>query len=92
LDDLARAIHEFYFEGRLEEGDVAGSRGSMHEWEELAELVRDDNRLAADCYRLKLRDVGARLLPQAGEGARFAFSADELEELSRAEHDRWMAA
>jgi hypothetical protein len=92
LDDLARAIHDFYFEGRLEEGDRAGSRSSMHEWEQLAESVRDDNRLAADCYRLKLRDVGARLLPMAGQGPRFAFGPEELEELSRAEHDRWMAA
>ncbi len=92
LDDLARAIHDFYFEGRLEEGDVAGSRSSMHEWEALHEQVRDDNRLAADCYELKLRDVGARLLPVQGLAGAFAFTADELEELSRAEHDRWMAA
>lgn len=91
LDALARSVHEFYFEGRLEEGDVEGSRASMHEWDRLPEAVRDDNRLVADCFGLKLRDVGQRLVAGSG-GAGPAFTPEELEELSRAEHDRWMAA
>lgn len=89
-DDLARAIHEFYLEGRLSEGEAIGTRASMREWEDLPERFRDDNRMVADCYRLKLRDIGARLVP--GSGPPLRFSADELEELARAEHDRWMIA
>jgi len=89
-DDLARAIHEFYLEGRLSEGEPIGTRASMREWEDLPERFRDDNRMVADCYRLKLRDIGARLVP--GSGPPLRFSADELEELARAEHDRWMIA
>jgi len=89
-DVLARAIHEFYLEGRLAEGDRIGSRLSMAEWDMLAEEVRDDNRLVADCYELKLRDIGARFVGGVGDG--FEFTADELEQLARAEHDRWKAA
>ena len=89
-DALAQAVHEFYFEGRLTEGDVVGSRASMYEWDDLPESVRDDNRLVADCYQLKLRDIGARALTGSGAGLRL--SDDEVEELARAEHDRWMAA
>jgi hypothetical protein len=92
LDELARAVHEFYLEGRLEEGDKIGSRISMFPWDQLPEAVREDNRLLTDCYELKLRDIGARLVPLEGEATGFAFHASELEALSRAEHDRWMAA
>lgn len=89
-DELARAIHAFYLEGRLAEGERIGTRASMREWEDLPERFRDDNRMVADCYRLKLRDIGARLV--AGDGPPLRFSPAELEELARAEHDRWMVA
>jgi hypothetical protein len=89
-DALARSIHDFYLEGRFTEGERIGARASMQEWEDLPESFRDDNRLVADCYSLKLRDIGARLVEGAGPGLHL--TADELEELSRAEHDRWMAA
>lgn len=89
-DALARSIHDVYFEGRLAAGQEMGSHASIAEWEALPEGMRDDNRLVADCYRLKLRDIGARLAP--GTAATFRLEPEELEELARAEHDRWMAA
>jgi hypothetical protein len=89
-DALARSIHDFYLEGRFAEGERIGVRASMQEWENLPESFRDDNRLVADCYQLKLRDIGARLVE--GSGPSLLLTPDELEELSRAEHDRWMAA
>ena len=89
-DALARSVHDTYFEGALIDGDVVGSRLSMNEWEDLPERVRDDNRLVADCYRLKLHDIGARLIPERQDPLRL--DAEEIEELARAEHDRWMAA
>lgn len=89
-DMLARSVHDFYLESRFAEGERIGARASMWEWEDLPESFRDDNRLVADCYQLKLRDIGARLTATAGPT--FALEPDELEELSRAEHDRWMAA
>lgn len=89
-DSLARSIHDFYLQGRFDDGEKVGTRASMHEWEDLPERFRDDNRMVADCYALKLRDIGARVV--AGDGAPMWIEPDELEELSRAEHDRWMGA
>jgi len=89
-DALARSIHDFYLEGCLSAGDRIGARGSMQEWDNLAESFRDDNRLVADCYQLKLRDIGARIIADRGPPLRL--EPDELEELAHAEHDRWMAA
>ena len=89
-DVLARSIHDFYLEGRLTDGAQIGAHASMREWEDLPESFRDDNRLVADCYQLKLRDLGARLADGAGPPLRLHDT--ELEDLARAEHDRWMAA
>jgi hypothetical protein len=89
-DLLARSVHEFYLEGQLDKGEQIGARSTMLEWSELPEAVRDDNRLVADCYALKLRDIGARLI--VGEAEGLTFEGDELEQLARAEHERWMAA
>lgn len=89
-DALARSIHDFYLEGRFAEGERIGARASMQEWEDLPESFRDDNRLVADCYQLKLRDIGARLVE--GGGPSLVLTPDELEQLARAEHDRWMAS
>lgn len=89
-DALARSIHDFYLQGRFDEGERIGARASMLEWEDLPEGFRDDNRLVADCYALKLRDIGARVV--VSDGPPMRIEPDELEELSRAEHDRWMGA
>ena len=89
-DALARSIHDFYLEGCLSAGEPIGARASLQEWENLPESFRDDNRLVADCYQLKLRDIGARIITEGGPPLRF--EPDELEALAIAEHDRWMAA
>lgn len=89
-DRLPRALHQFYLEGRLVEGEILGSRASLHDWDDLPEQFREDNRLAADCYLLKLRDISARVV--SGRGSSLQLTQPELEDLSRAEHDRWMVA
>ena len=89
-DLLARSVHEFYLEGQLDKGEQIGARSSMYEWSDLPEAVRDANRLVADCYGLKLRDIGARLV--VGEAEGLSVEGEELEQLARDEHERWMAA
>ena len=89
-DGLAKSIHAFYLEGRLNDGEALGDRPTLAVWKDLPEAVREDNRLVADCYLFKLRDLGAAAVE--GEGPSLRFTADEVESLSEAEHRRWMAA
>lgn len=92
-DVLARAIHDLYLEGRLGDGERIGARESLREWEDLPERYRADNRMVADCYQLKLRDIGCRtVLRTNGQTAGFRLREAEVEDLARAEHDRWMVA
>ena len=87
---VARAIHDFYLEGRLEAGEALGSQPRIQRWEALTERQRDDTRLLVDVYLLKLRDIGARIV--AGRGAALAFTPDDLHEMVRAQHERWLAS
>ncbi len=89
-DRLARAIHASYFQARLKEGELEGSRQSMYSWDRLPAAVRDENRLTADLFELKLRDIGARVLD--GNGASFRLSDIELEQLAKAEHRCWVSS
>lgn len=92
-DLTARAIHESYLEGRLGDGEKIGARDSLREWEDLPERYRADNRMVADCYQLKLRDIGCRIVSQSDRRfPPFRLRHDEEEDLARAEHDRWMVA
>lgn len=83
---LARTLHDFYLEGRLDEGAAIGSNAAINDWEHLPESLRDDNRLIVDLYDLRLREIGARILP--GRGSALTFEPEELEALARAEHGR----
>ncbi len=87
---IARAIHDFYLEGRLDAGDALGSQPRIKRWESLTEGRRDDTRLLVDVYLLKLRDIGARIV--SGRGAPMAFAPDDLSEMVRAQHERWTAS
>ncbi|WP_375382431.1 hypothetical protein [uncultured Sphingomonas sp.] len=87
---IARAIHDFYLEGRLDAGEALGSQPRIKRWEALTEGRRDDTRLLVDVYLLKLRDIGARIV--SGRGAPLAFAPDDLSEMVRAQHERWLAS
>jgi hypothetical protein len=89
-DVLARAIHEAYLEERRVKQDRPAGSATVRPWDALTETVRDDNRLAADLYALKLRDIGARILK--GNGPSLDLTPQEVESLAEAEHNRWMAA
>ena len=103
LDDdvielFARAIHERYLEHELGKGHAAGSRPGLRPWEELSETLRDASRAQAANFETLIRSRNWALVPigaagqngaadQAGEP--FSFTPDEVEELARAEHERW---
>ncbi|MFM6830768.1 MAG: RyR domain-containing protein, partial [Novosphingobium sp.] len=69
------------------------ARESLREWEDLPERYRADNRMVADCYQLKLRDIGCRTIARNDRRfPAFRLRQNEEEDLARAEHDRWMVA
>jgi TrkA family protein/RyR domain-containing protein len=102
-DKLARAIHQFWQEDhrRQEEArDRQGTKGggppapispSLKDWDELDEQYRESNRYAADHIPVKLRAVGYGVRRSSKPAtAEFPFNAQEIEDMARMEHERWM--
>jgi hypothetical protein len=89
LDAMARSIHERYVREALEGGAVLGARRSLQHWPELPLDLKDDNRAVADHHFVKVVDSGCVLVPASGGDPGAPWHPAEIEELSRAEHDRW---
>jgi hypothetical protein len=60
----------------------------MMDWVNLGEELRAANRAQARDISRKLNIIGCEISPG---GAVFSFTADELDFLTRLEHDRWCA-
>ena len=87
---LAPAIHEEYVRLERERGATADSNPSMVGWDELPETLKRSNREQARDITVKLAAVGCGIEPLADRAPKpFSFSTEELEVLSRMEHDRW---
>jgi hypothetical protein len=89
-DARARAIHDFYFESALRDGNMPGSRPSMLDWASLPERFRQASRYQADHVPAKLAMIGCRAVTAAARW-RFRFGAGEVDRLARVEHERWSA-
>jgi len=89
---LARAIHEDYARKQKERGETPESNPSMVAWDRLPEHLKESNRNQADGIGEKLRTAGYRIVPLDDWDAPLSvFSDDEVEQLARLEHDRWVA-
>jgi hypothetical protein len=104
LDRVARKIHETWKSQTDEKIRVAEANGetevvkkhrkkeTYRDWDDLTEEQKDGNRLAADHIPVKFRTVG--LDPKDGHAVREAWpklNDQELDLLSRMEHERWAA-
>lgn len=88
FEQLARALHEHYLDDVRRAHAV--KPGADVPWEELDEQLRESNRAAASDIGHKLRALGLTIGPLADwDAPAFRFPDDELEELARAEHERW---
>jgi hypothetical protein len=87
LERLARAAHEVYCDALRGRGEQTAS---LRPWEELDEGVRESNRANVQDIPAKLARIGAVLVTARGDERAFAFSAEEVEVLARAEHERWV--
>ena len=90
---LARLQHDEYVRGERKRGAMVETNPSMAPWADLPESLRDSNRAFADGIGAKLAEYGCALVPAPlalANGAEPIFTPDEVEELARQEHDRWM--
>jgi hypothetical protein len=91
-EQIARAMHDSYLAEQLAHGDSAERNPSLVTWAELPESLKDSNRRFADAVGAKLAgsDLVVIPAPLPTEQPVSAFlSRAEVEELARAEHDRW---
>lgn len=87
---LARAKHAYYLESERRRGSADGNP-SYVPWDQLAEGLKESNRLFADGIGEKLASAGYALVPAplADPDDVVTFSEAEIEELARGEHERW---
>ncbi|HUK68245.1 MAG TPA: RyR domain-containing protein [Streptosporangiaceae bacterium] len=89
-ESIARAVHQDYVRRRLAQGGMPGSDPALAAWEDLPEDLRESNRLQVADIRAKLGAIGYEFTPEADwDAAPFELSAEQVEQLAQAEHDRW---
>lgn len=93
IDELAKIIHNDYFDKIKSAGKVNPKKESHREWDYLPEDFKNQNRLQADHIWLKLRSINCRAIPLNSAEEEYDFANDKniVETLSKMEHDRWAA-
>jgi hypothetical protein len=103
LDSTARAIHETWHQGNQQRIDQAMTSGdephadalrakpTFKHWQQLTEYQKDLNRAAADHIAVKIRAVGLDSAQLDLREAWQKLNAEQLDTLSRMEHERWAA-
>jgi voltage-gated potassium channel Kch len=86
---LGRALHERYLAERAQ-GGASTDDPALVPWSRLPETLRESNRDQARHIVEKLWTIGRILTPLSGPGPE-EFTPEEIELLSRVEHDRWVA-
>ncbi|MBX7211546.1 MAG: NAD-binding protein [Verrucomicrobiaceae bacterium] len=90
MDAIAVAIHSDYV-ARRRADSPASDDPSLRPWDQLDEDLKDSCRLQADHGEVKLRAVGLRITDDKARAPVTAFTPEEVEVLSKMEHDRWNA-
>jgi hypothetical protein len=91
IEILARAKHEDYVRRALDNGESPHTNPSLVGWEQLPRALKESNRRFAETAGAHVMALGATLRPLAHAPAAELLIDDVLlEDLARAEHDRWM--
>jgi class 3 adenylate cyclase len=92
MEELARAAHALYCDEQALAGKTRSENPVMRPWAELSEDLRDANRAQVADIPNKLYFLGYELAPSSGLApSQIVLQPDQLESLSRREHERWMA-
>jgi hypothetical protein len=97
---IAKEIHKHYIKQRKAKKEYKRDKPSHQPWEKLIDKYRHSNAEQADDIPRKLFALGLWLRKTApaaaavapGKAAPLPLTKDQLEEASRCEHDRWVAA
>ncbi len=90
---LARAQHAQWLRNEEAKGTSPERNPNMRSWDELPEGQREENRRFADDLHTKLALIGCMIVPMPlpdPDHDTFTFSAEDLDLLSRHEHERWI--
>jgi hypothetical protein len=90
---LAELRHEHYVAREGARGETRETNPSIAPWDELPASLKHSNRAFASHVGMKLAAKHCALIPaplSALDGVSRLFSEDEIEELAREEHERWM--
>lgn len=99
LEKLARFHHQLFCQQMEEKGYQYGpttdeeqkTHSALLPWEELPEHEKEQNRSAVRDIPQKLSRIGYVMVPaRSNEPAQFPRGKQDLETLSRLEHERWM--
>jgi ppGpp synthetase/RelA/SpoT-type nucleotidyltranferase len=86
VEAAAHTIHDqFLAENRYKNPDPA-----MKHWAELADDLKNSNRMQASRIVWFLEEIGYRLEPAEGSAPPITLSKPEIEELAEMEHGRWV--
>jgi hypothetical protein len=96
IEQIARAIHKNYLETAVaNDGEDAAGNAldplSLLPWERLSADLKAANVGQAVSFGPKVEAVGAVVIPESAAAPDFQFTAQEVEDLSVEEHDRWMS-
>jgi hypothetical protein len=88
---LARAIHDDYIKNAMSRGETPVTNRSMLPWDDLPETLRESNRNQAEHISEKLHTLGYDFIMTSDwDPQPIKFSDDEIEQMSRMEHTRFV--
>lgn len=90
-ETLARAFHEEYVRNEVDKGATSQINPSLVPWEKLPESLKESNRGEAEHIRAKLEAIGCDVtMTSDWNPPLFEFSREEIEEMARMEHERFV--
>ena len=88
---IAQAIHAEYVRNQKAKGETTETNSTLVSWEELPEHVKESNRAQALHIAEKLKAIGCDITKlEDREAGEFEFTREEIEQLARMEHERWV--
>jgi hypothetical protein len=88
---IAQAIHAEYVRNQKAKGETTETNSRLVSWEELPEHVKESNRAQALHIAEKLKAIGCGIIELGNAELReFEFTREEIEQLARIEHERWV--